>query len=136
MNRIPCLLSIVLACLATSAFAQKFDERFDDWPVELKINGRILMCSGNVSPEIATEVLGRDAAEVRVRACTIGSPDPDRIAGMAKALAPLSNSVAFQSIKGPNATSIESVDVDFLIVLVRRRATVESCRLLLRHQIP
>ena len=118
MNRIPCLLSIVLACFASSALAQTFDERFDDWPVDLKINGRILMCSGDVSPEIAAGVLGRDAADVRVRVCTIGSPDPDRIAGLAMALAPLSNNVAFQNINGRKGKAIESNDFDLLIVLV------------------
>ena len=39
----PAAVVVIIVSWATTADAQKFDEQFSHWPVELKINGRILI---------------------------------------------------------------------------------------------
>jgi cyanophycinase len=57
-RRFTSLCALCLTCLAVIvtpeiARAQVFDERFDSWPVDLKLKGTILVCeTANVSPEI------------------------------------------------------------------------------------
>ncbi|MDA7977988.1 MAG: cyanophycinase [Pirellulales bacterium] len=45
-----CFLAVAvlvnIAWASSSAVAQKFDEKFEDWPIDLKINGRIIVDNG------------------------------------------------------------------------------------------
>lgn len=48
------IIAITLAC---SAFGQAFDERFEDWPVDLKINGSVFACSSeSIQDSVAEKV--------------------------------------------------------------------------------
>ena len=65
-----CLLFSVLA-LCDGVSGQEFDESFELWPVDLKINGTVLAGGGSELPEAAAEYLlavsGRAETIVRVQ---------------------------------------------------------------------
>ncbi|MEM7784177.1 MAG: hypothetical protein AAF623_12550, partial [Planctomycetota bacterium] len=43
-------LVLLVILLPSFAAAQSFDEKFEHWPTDLKISGRILLCGGNTIP--------------------------------------------------------------------------------------
>ena len=46
-----CFVLLHALVLASTSVGQTFDEKFDVWPVDLKINGRIIVDNGNIVPE-------------------------------------------------------------------------------------
>jgi len=103
---------VVILCLPTVALAQKFDERFDDWPVDLKINGRLVMCGGNFEPELLAELFND---KKRIRVCLVGTVNAEQVGSLAAALVPVSNSVTF--FRDVPDSSLETGDCDTLVIV-------------------
>jgi len=63
------LLAFLLLWIATaypSAFGQEFDETFEHWPVELKVNGNIIVSGGLQDSSILKETLRRIGRATKV----------------------------------------------------------------------
>ena len=56
----------IVFCVSPAAHGQVFDEQFDHWPVNLKINGRIVIARSLEHPELLKPLLPEDAREVHV----------------------------------------------------------------------
>ncbi len=66
----------ILSCLATNSMAQLFDERFSDWPVELKINGTILAADSIDGLPAIAELLATRSLEGSLPAGDPPASDP------------------------------------------------------------
>ncbi len=47
----------LISILPTTLAAQEFDERFTDWPLDLKINGRLILCDAETDLETITKLV-------------------------------------------------------------------------------
>ncbi len=57
---------LFFSCISTNAMAQVFDERFDDWPVDLKIAGTILATDSIASLPVIAELLASQSLAGRL----------------------------------------------------------------------
>jgi len=75
------LISILV--LVTSVSAQTFDEKFEHWPVDLKINGRIIINHGIEDFSSTQQLLAQIAKDKEIVRANFSSDDDDSKLGLA-----------------------------------------------------
>ena len=105
---------LVLLFAVSAVHAQKFDERFNDWPVELKINGRLVLCCGDYEPAMLADLFDNQR---RVRICLIEKAKAELAGSLAAALVPVSSSVTITRHEKDDKTKIETDDCETLILV-------------------
>lgn len=54
---------LAIVCLSSASWAQQFDEQFDLWPVQLKLNGTVILGGGGQLPEDAVKLFLATASQ-------------------------------------------------------------------------
>ncbi len=101
MKRFPplrCLACLVImVCLSTQVLGQVFDEKFEHWPLDLKINGRLALAGQLGDPALLKQALerrGPNSKDERFTLLLDGELDESLVASYRKEFAPESDSPA------------------------------------------
>ena len=115
----PILALFVSLFLVDSSFGQTFDERFEDWPVDLKIGGTIIACASETLPERALEFVVSKGASTTVLVCfekaTVTADELDKAFEESSSLKRINIGVKEEAVGETTLKQVESADVVWVV---------------------
>ncbi len=133
------LLLFMVAC-CTDLPGQEFDESFDLWPVDLKINGTVIAGGGNELPQAATEYLfavaSRFGQSVSVQLPNVNSESNSEIRAKFDEIANHQNVKLMKATDLEDASTIKILESAKIIWLQTEEVLGESSQGILARLLP
>ena len=72
------LTAVLLFAVTSTASSQVFDEQFDNWPLDLKINGKVIVAGEVASASVAAKLIRESDRKKKVAVVSAGTIDLDK----------------------------------------------------------